>query len=72
MRKKLVSLTVRFSSRAVSSRLPSRLVEQEVIRVEGIQLAHFDAALQAVLQKIHPALVKKHAAFLIDQRLQEL
>ena len=46
--------------------------EQTVVAVERIQLTGFQAALQAVLQKMRAALVEKHAAFLIDERLQKL
>jgi len=45
--------------------------QQAVIAIEGIELARFQAALEAVLQKVGTALVKIHAAFLIDEGLQE-
>src|SRR6266852_7273090 len=46
--------------------------EQPVIRVEGVELAGFQAALQAIFEEVRAALIEKHAAFLIDQRLEEL
>ena len=46
--------------------------EQAVVAVERIHLAGFQAALKAVAQEMGAALVEKHAAFLVDQRLQEL
>ena len=72
LRKKLVSLTVRFSSSAVSSFLPFAAGQQPVVAVERIELAGLQAALQAIAQKMRAALVEIHAAFLINQRLQEL
>src|SRR5882757_9283862 len=46
--------------------------KQTVISVKGIELANFQAALQAVFEKMSPALVEEHAAFLIHERLQQL
>ena len=47
-------------------------LQQPVIAVEGIQAGGFKAALQPVLQKMDPAFVEKHAAFFIDECLQQL
>src|SRR5262249_46625792 len=46
--------------------------QQAVVVVEGIQLAGFEAPQQAVLQEVRTPLVKEHAAFLIDERLEKL
>lgn len=46
--------------------------QQPVVRIKGIKLARFEAALEAVLQEMRAAFVKIHAAFLVNQRLQEL
>src|SRR6202171_4350861 len=46
--------------------------QQTVVAVERVEAASFEPALQTVLQKMRPALVKIHAAFLIDKGLQEL
>src|SRR6267378_4330366 len=46
--------------------------QQAVISIEGVELADFQAALQAILQEVRAALIEKHAAFLIDQRLEKL
>ena len=46
--------------------------EQAIVAVEGIDLAGFEAALQAILEEVRAALVEEHAAFLVDERLQEL
>src|SRR5207302_8624623 len=46
--------------------------EQAVVRIEGVELTGFQTALQAVFEEVRAAFIKKHAAFLIDQRLEEL
>ena len=46
--------------------------QQPVVAVERIQPALLQAALQAVLQEMGAALVEEHAAFLVDERLQQL
>src|SRR5207302_793359 len=46
--------------------------EQAVVRIEGVELTGFQTALQAVLEEVRAAFIKEHAAFLIDQRLEEL
>ena len=46
--------------------------EQAVVGIERIHLAGFQAALQAIAQEMRAAFVEIHAAFLVDQRLQEL
>src|SRR6266403_1508508 len=46
--------------------------EQAVIRIESVELAGLQTALQAIFQEVRAALVEKHAAFLIDERLEEL
>ena len=71
LRKKLVSLTVRFSSSCASSLLAFVADQQAVIAVERIQLAFLQAALQTVLQEMGAAGVEVHAAFLIHERLQQ-
>ena len=45
--------------------------EQAVVRIEGVELTGFQTALQAVLEEVRAAFIKKHAAFLIDEGLQE-
>src|SRR5712664_325999 len=45
--------------------------QQTIVGVEGIELTGLEAALQPVLQEMRPALIEKHAAFLIDESLQE-
>ena len=72
MRKKLVSLTVRFSSSAVSSCFAFAAGQQAVVAVKRVDLAGLQAPLQAVAQEMRAALVEIHAALLIDQRLQQL
>ena len=72
LRKKLVSLTVRFSSSSGEFVLPFAAGQQTVVAVERIDLAGFEPALKAVFQEVRAALVEKHAAFLIDERLQKL
>src|SRR5260370_2813843 len=37
-----------------------------------MELAHFQPALQAVLQEMGAAFIEKHPAFLVNERLQEL
>ncbi len=46
--------------------------EQAIVTVERIELAGLEPALKPVLQEMRAALVEKHAAFLIDERLQKL
>jgi len=46
--------------------------EQSVVAVKRIELTNFEPALKAVLQKVRAALVEKHAALLVDERLQKL
>ena len=46
--------------------------QQAVVSVKRIELTDFEAALQTILQKMRAAFVKEHAAFLIDERLQQL
>ncbi len=46
--------------------------EQAVVRVERIELANLQAALQAVFEEMRAALIKKHAALLVDKRLEQL
>jgi hypothetical protein len=40
--------------------------------MKGLELAGLETALQAVLEEVGAALVKVHAALLIDKGLQEL
>ncbi len=49
--------------------LPFPAGEQPVVAVEGVELADFQAALQAVAKKVRPPLVEVHSALLIDQGL---
>src|ERR1700682_426483 len=46
--------------------------QQPVISIEGVEPADFQTALQAIFQEVRAALIEKHAAFLIDQRLEKL
>src|SRR5579859_5676161 len=46
--------------------------EQAVVRVKRIELASLQAALQAVFQKMGAAFIEKHAAFLVNERLEQL
>src|SRR5262249_34371878 len=46
--------------------------EQTVIGVERIELDGFKPPLKAIFQEMRAAFIKKHAAFLIDERLQKL
>src|SRR5258708_28160462 len=46
--------------------------EHAVIRIERVELAGLQTALQTIFQEVRAALVEKHAAFLIDKRLEEL
>jgi hypothetical protein len=46
--------------------------QQAIVTVERIRLANFQPPLHAVAQEMDAALVKKHAAFLVDQSLQQL
>src|SRR4029077_7640335 len=46
--------------------------KQAVVGIERVKLAGFQAALEAILEEVRAALIEKHAAFLIDQRLKEL
>ena len=71
LRKKLVSLTVRFSSSCDSSCFALLADQQAVVAVERIQLALFQPALQTVLQEVRAAVVEVHAALLVDERLQQ-
>ena len=71
-RKKLVSLTVRFSSSLRQFLLALLADEQAVVGVEGIDAALLQAAQQPVLQEVRAALVEVHAALLVDQGLQQL
>ena len=50
----------------------SDLGEQAIVAVKGIELAGFEPALQAILEKVRAALIEEHAAFLVNERLQEL
>src|SRR5437879_2944687 len=45
--------------------------QQTIVGVEGIELTGLEAALQPILQEMRAALIEKHAAFLIDESLQE-
>src|SRR6185437_12065654 len=45
--------------------------EQSVVAVKRIELTNFEPALKAVLQKVRAALVEKHAALLVNERLQK-
>ena len=71
MRKKLVSLTVRFSRRRGQFFLAFAAGQQAVVAVKRVELAGFEAALQAVAEEMRAALVEIHAALLIDERLQQ-
>jgi hypothetical protein len=46
--------------------------QQAIVTVERIRLADFQPPLHAIAQEMNAALIKKHAAFLVDQSLQEL
>src|SRR5581483_9128452 len=46
--------------------------KQAIVRVKRIQPADFQPPLQTVLQEVRPPLVKVHAAFLVNKRLQQL
>src|ERR1700730_2792777 len=46
--------------------------EQPVVGVERIELANLKATLQAVFEEMRAAFIEKHAAFLINESLQEL
>ena len=46
--------------------------EQAVVAVKRIEIAGFEAALQAIAEKMSAALIEIHATFLIDERLQQL
>src|SRR5882762_9861659 len=45
--------------------------KQAIVRVKRIKLANLQAALQAVFQEMRTAFIEKHAAFLVDKRLEQ-
>src|SRR5438067_3921862 len=51
--------------------LAFRADQQPVVAVKGIHAALAQTALQAVLKKMRPPSIKKHAALLIHERLQQ-
>src|ERR1700722_9581069 len=46
--------------------------QQTVVAIERVELTNLESALEAVFQEMRAALVEKHAAFLIDECLQQL
>src|SRR5690348_2933146 len=51
---------------------PFMASKKSVVAVERVQIASFEASLEAVAEKMDAMLVEAHAAFLIDESLQEL
>src|SRR5215471_6893867 len=46
--------------------------QQAIVAVKGIKPADFQAAIEPVLKEVRAALIKIHAAFLVDEALQQL